>query len=288
MGIFSDVLLTADFDRTLTAPDSTIPQRNLEAIRFFIENGGVFTVNTGRSIPMTRWFRDIVPVNAPLLLYNGSAAYDCCTQELTRYKIIDLDAGEVLADLITQFPELNMEIQGVDAHYAFRKNPGWEAYCSNNRCSWAYTDFDHIPMPFIKFSFYGEFRENTVASMYEATEEELALFDRAIAYVEHRYGDKVEIFRACARIVDIHAKGVSKNRSARELQADLGRKLLICIGDAENDLPMLEGADFAFCPCDGTVADRFPNVCSCAEGAVADVIYKKIPEILALSLDIQE
>ena len=30
--MFSDVLLTVDFDRTLTAPDSTIPQRNLEAI----------------------------------------------------------------------------------------------------------------------------------------------------------------------------------------------------------------------------------------------------------------
>ena len=71
MGIFSDVLLTVDYDRTLTAPDSSIPERNLEAIRYFMENGGAFTVNTGRSVPMTRAFRDIVPVNAPLLLYNG-------------------------------------------------------------------------------------------------------------------------------------------------------------------------------------------------------------------------
>ena len=76
MGIFSDVLLTVDFDRTLTGPDSQIPQRNLEAIRYFIDNGGAFTVNTGRSLPMTKVFRDIVPVSAPLLLYNGSAAYD--------------------------------------------------------------------------------------------------------------------------------------------------------------------------------------------------------------------
>ena len=46
MGLFSDVLLTVDFDRTLTAPDSTIPERNIEAIRWFIDNGGAFTVNT--------------------------------------------------------------------------------------------------------------------------------------------------------------------------------------------------------------------------------------------------
>ena len=51
MGKFSDVLLTVDYDRTLTAPDSSIPERNLEAIRYFMENDGAFTVNTGRSAP---------------------------------------------------------------------------------------------------------------------------------------------------------------------------------------------------------------------------------------------
>ena len=48
---------------------------------------------------------------------------------------------------------------------------------------------------------------------------------------------------------------------------------------------MLREADFAFSPADGVVADRFENVCNCAEGAVADVIYRKIPEILNLTLD---
>ena len=60
----------------------------------------------------------------------------------------------------------------------------------------------------------------------------------------------------------------------------MGRKLLVCVGDGENDVSMLRGADFAYCPADGVVADRFENVCVCAEGAVADVIYKKIPQIL--------
>ena len=76
MLLFSDVLLTADFDRTLTDTEGKIPQRNLDAIEYFMANGGTFTVNTGRSLPMTKVFRDIVPVSAPLLLYNGSAAYD--------------------------------------------------------------------------------------------------------------------------------------------------------------------------------------------------------------------
>ena len=281
MALFSDVLLTVDFDRTITAPDSTIPERNLEAIKYFMENGGTFTMNTGRSIPMSmKNIFGVIPTNAPLLLYNGSAAYDEKTGVLTRYAPLDLDPMEVLPFLQEEFPMLNVEVQGMDAHYLMRKDPRWEDYCDNNSCPWKYADPDKIPGPFIKFSFYGEFRENTVAGMYKATKEDLAQFDEMIAYMEEHYGDKIEIFRACARIADIHAKGVSKLNSARQLQQELGKRILVCVGDAENDLTMLEGADYAFCPSDGTVADRFPNVCPCAEGAVADVIYNKIPEIV--------
>jgi len=281
MGLFSDVLLTVDFDRTLTAPDSTIPQRNIEAIGYFMENGGAFTMNTGRSIPMSmRNILGIVPHNAPLLLYNGSADFDEETGRLTRFSPLDLDPTTVLYDLQARFPALNVEVQALDAHYLMRQDKGWEDYCDNNGCPWKYAEPSQIPGPFIKFSLYGEFRENTVASMYEATEEELQLFDEALRFVAESYGDKVEIFRACARIADVHAKGCSKLNSARLLQQQLGRKILVCVGDAENDLTMLEGADYAFCPADGTVAERFPNVCPCAEGAVADVIYEKIPEIL--------
>ena len=284
--MFSDVLLTVDFDRTLTAPDSTIPQRNLEAIRFFMENGGSFTVNTGRSVPMAR--NNIigkVPVNAPLLLYNGSAAYDVATGELSQCAILPLDPEKLVADLAEKFPRLVLELQGVDAHYLFAPNAGWEGYCENNHCPWAYADPKAVPLPFLKLALNGEFRANTVASMYEATEAELEDFDRAVDYLHREYGHLIDDFRACARILDIHAKGVSKLNSARTLQRSLGKRLLVCVGDAQNDMTMLDGADYAFCPSDGVVADRYPNVCSCAEGAVADVIYKKIPEILGFSLD---
>ena len=283
MALFSDVLLTVDFDRTLTAPDSTIPARNLEAIHYFMENGGAFTMNTGRGIPMSlRNILGIVPHNAPLLLYNGSADYDEENACLTRFVPLDLDPMVVLPDLQARFPELNVEIQALDAHYLMRKDKGWEDYCDNNGCPWKYAAPNQIPGPFIKFSIYGQFRENTVASMYEATEEELQQFDNAISFLQENYGSKIEIFRACARIADIHAKGCSKLKAARQLQTQLDRKILVCVGDADNDLTMLEGADYAFCPADGSVADRFPNVCNCADGAVADVIYKKIPEILGI------
>ena len=43
---------------------------------------------------------------------------------------------------------------------------------------------------------------------------------------------------------------------------------------------MLYEADYAYCPADSILAGQYETVCSCAEGAVADVIYKKIPAIL--------
>ena len=279
MGKFDHILLTVDFDRTLTAPDSTIPRRNLEAIRYFIENGGAFTLNTGRSVPMASSVMERVPVNVPFLLYNGSAAYDRETGRLRQCQVINLDPEAVAADLLERFPDLTLEVQGTDAHYLFRKNPDWEAFNDHNRCPWAYADEKHVPRPFLKFAMYGEFRDKTVASMYEATSAERARIDEAVAYVQKTYGHAVDVFRPAARIVDFHAKGVSKIRSARDLQKTLGRSVLVCVGDAENDIPMLEGADYAYCPADGVVADRYETVCKCADGAVADVIYEKIPEI---------
>ena len=280
MGIYSDVLLTVDFDRTLTAPDSSIPERNIEAIRYFIENGGVFTVNTGRSVPMYSSKLDLVPVNAPLLLYNGSAAYDKDKQEFTFATPIDLPMVETLRKTMALFPGCAVELQGMEHHYLFEPNEGWAAYNEHNRCPYAFCALEDAPGPFLKFTIYGEFRDVTVADLYNGSEAEFAVFDSIHETLEEIFGDKCAVFRAAPRIIDIHAKGVSKAASARKLQAELGRKILVCVGDGENDVTMMEDADYAFCPGDAIIRDRFVNVCNCAEGAVADVIYKKIPEIL--------
>lgn len=278
--MFSDILLTVDYDRTLTATDSTIPQRNLEAIRYFMENGGTFTVNTGRSVPMTKVFKDIVPVNAPLLLYNGSAAYDPGKGELSFCHEIQMDMWETVRTCMELFPDLTVEVQAVDAHYRFAENPAWDAFSDNNQCARGFARPGDDLGAFLKFSLYGEIRDVTVADLYNGSPEEIRRMDEVEAMLKERFGDKCEVFRAATRIIDVHAKGVSKIRSARELQQRLGRKILVCVGDAHNDIPMLDGADYAYAPCDGVIADQYENVCSCDEGAVADVIYKKIPKIV--------
>lgn len=280
MALFDDILLTVDHDRTLTGPDSKIPERNLEAIQYFTENGGSFTLNTGRSTTTMKDLFRIIPVNAPFLLYNGSATWE--NGVLTPLQIIDAPMWEVLDAVRVAFPEMNWEIQAVDNHYLL--DPREEFVTLYDKMHWGWAPAQHGADygPFIKFACYGPFRKTAYSDMFDCTEEDEARFQTLMAFINARWGDKVDLFRAAPRILDVQAKGVSKGAAARALQAKLGKKILVCVGDAHNDISMLDAADYAFCPADGVVADRYKNVCKCADGAVAEVIYKKIPEILGI------
>ena len=277
--MFSDILLCVDFDRTLTAPDSSVPTRNVEAIEYFIANGGAFTVNTGRSIPMAKYFQGRFPVSAPLILYNGSCAYDPKTDELSQVCPIDLDPDGFVAELEEKFPELLVEVQAVDAHYLTKPDRDWEIFSDNGNCAWGYNRPSKIPGPFIKLALYCDCSGHSVSSMYHITAAQKEYMARAAAYLEEKYGDFVDACVPCAGIIDIQAKGVNKGAAARRLLKELGRKILVCVGDGENDVSMLEAADLAFCPADGVVADRYEKVCPCAKGSVADVIYEKLPAV---------
>ncbi len=283
MGMFSDILLTVDFDRTLTGPDSRIPERNIEAIRYFMERGGAFTLNTGRSTNTMGPLLETLPVNAPFLLYNGSAAYE--KGQLLEPVTIDLPMWQTLEEVAAAFPDLNLEVQGAKTHYLIQTLPGYEEFYDS--LGWAHapgtrqTDMG----PFMKFSLFGKTREPNVGHLFSGTPEELDRMDQAERWIREAYGEKVTVFRAAPRIIDVHAAGISKGIAARALQRRLGRKILVCVGDAENDIAMLENCDYPFCPADAILADRYETVCECAKGAVADVIYEKIPQILQLGLD---
>ena len=279
MALFSDILLTVDYDHTLTGPDSKIPAQNLEAVHYFMENGGSFTLNTGRSTTTMKDLFHIVPVNAPFLLYNGSATWE--NGVLIPLKTIDADLWEVMDAVQAKFPEMNWEIQAVDNHYLLDSTRDFQALYEKMHWGWAPAERGADYGPFIKFAAYGPFRKTvSYTDMYICSEEDEARFQEMMDFINRRWGDKMDMFRASPRILDVQAKGVSKGVAARTLQKQLGKKILICVGDAHNDISMLDAADYAYCPADGVVANRYENVCNCADGAVADVIYKKIPEIL--------
>lgn len=277
---YSDILLTVDYDRTMTGPDSKVPERNVEAVRHFMEQGGAFTFNTGRSLSLGLRLLDRAPVNAPLLLFNGSVAYG--DGQILYYHTIREDMWSMVMAVADAFPELNVEIQALDQHYLVYPKERFTALYDAMKWNYGVAVPGQDLGPFVKFAVYGQMHEPKLADMYTGTDKEMADMQALDQFIRDRWGDKVDLFYAAPRILDVQPKGINKGVAARELLQRLGRKVLICVGDAENDISMLDAADFAYCPADGVIADRYSNVCVCAEGAVADVIYKKIPEILQI------
>lgn len=275
--MFSDILMTVDFDRTLTARDGSIPARNIEAIRYFIDHGGVFTVNTGRSYISFRQFLDIVPVNGDLLLLNGSAAWG--DGAFTDVANIQMNVWPSLHRLMERYPNVNLELQAPDMHYLVAPSASYAEYYSHRPLPHRILELKEQPLDFVKIGVYGDVH----GALGIDEMEEKTLFDEITEFLAEEFGGELEIFRATPRIINVHAKGVSKLAAAKNLQKKLGRKTLICVGDEGNDVAMLQGADHAYCPGDAMIADRFENVCPCGDGAIADVIYKKIPELLKIN-----
>ena len=274
MADFSDILLLADYDRTLTDTRSRIPARNLEAIRAFTEAGGAFTVATGRSIPMFRARQAEIPYNVPLILCNGAASYDYRTGVLS--EAVPLARGQALMRwLAREFPDLNLEIEEERCHYLIGEDPLRDAFYRENRTDCVHVTLDELPDRMLKISLLGSFRDTSVRQFFSGEKPaEIARFDEAARRIPEAFPEAAAE-RSAQRIIDIQSAAVTKGTAARRLARRLGRPLLVCVGDARNDLSMLREADLAFAPADCEQAVReagIPVVCPCGEGAVADVI----------------
>ena len=271
---FSDVLFVADFDRTITAPDSTIPQANIDAIRCFTAHGGLFTVGTGRSAPMFRPHHAKVPTNAPLILYNGAAAYDYAAETLSG--AVWMNTGRDLLEYITEtFPDLWLEVQGVDAHYLIGENPAREAFYRSQGVAHKTVTVAEAPTRYHKLAIFGEFRGLDVGQFYGGDPEEIERFGFCCEKIMRDWPGLIAD-RAAPRIIDLQASRGGKGRAARDLADRLGRPILVCAGDAMNDASMLLEADLAFAPADCAPEVKVLGVCRivrpCADGAIAGVV----------------
>ena len=71
---FNKVLLASDFDNTLVYTHRALERgedippmsaRNREAVEYFIQNGGYFSISTGRALPAFARYAKDLPCNAP-------------------------------------------------------------------------------------------------------------------------------------------------------------------------------------------------------------------------------
>lgn len=274
MGKFTNVFFASDFDHTLTGQDNVLRARNVEAIRYFIAEGGRFTVASGRSIPLFRKRAALVPVNAPCILYNGGACYDYADGTLYYSHPLPDFAMAIVREAQRLDPSLCIEIQGVENHYVFGHNPIRDAFLKGEGFTPVVVT-DDVPKPWIKIAICASIGSDILHPAFTA--EDAARFAAVERGLDEFCAGRCYVTRSMPYILEIGNPACSKGGAARALADRFGRKLLACAGDAPNDLSMLDAADFAFVPedCDPALRDRpYIKTVSCNDGTVADAIEK--------------
>lgn len=113
MGKFSGVLLASDFDDTLVPTSALRAQglsvqgtspENCAALTYFTENGGRFTISTGRSAATFAPYAAQLPLNAPAVVSGGGALYDYSTGRYCMMTHLPPCAAADLSVLAERFP----------------------------------------------------------------------------------------------------------------------------------------------------------------------------------------
>jgi len=272
-------LLASDFDRTLTNTQDQVVPKNLEAVDRFMAEGGAFTVCTGRSHLMFRDKAALVRANAPFILSNGALSYGYRTGRPSFTHPLPESCRRAAADVMARFPHTRVELQCLTGHYVFGEDAERDRFMRYAHVYPKHVPLDEIEGEIYKIAIIGSVvrRENGQIDIFaECSPEENAGYQAIMDFVAGQdYGGEYEIIRTAPRIVELQRKGVTKGAAARELAGRMGRSMLVCTGDAPNDIPMLREADMAVVPASAmpaVLAEGFTVGAHCDDGTVASAI----------------
>jgi len=227
MGKFSGVLFATDLDATLLDRKGGLSKENEQAIRYFMDNGGLFAPITGRAPQAFEKPRAFLPFNAPAVLLNGSVIYDYQKSQLLFERDMAPESMAVCAEVLKVFPEVGVESYRIDGVSAV--NPNWVTHFH----------FDYVG---IKEVTYVDSVERMKAPWLKVifTQDHDYLV-RVRDYMEPRYSDRFEVVFSNPRLLEMQGLGMNKARGLETLQNLLGiaPENLYCAGDQHNDLPMM-------------------------------------------------
>ena len=274
MGKFTGLLLASDYDNTLTyteealrlcRPMPPVSKTNQAAIRYFMAEGGIFSVATGRAKPAFEAVADGVPMNGPTVLFNGAAIYDFSTGKYLCEAFLPETARAHIAQTIRELPFAAVELyhDNNDIH-ALQPNDVTRRHLHVTHSPTVIVDsMEQVPSPISKALFSTE------------PAHQAALLD----YLRGQgwYGD-YEIVASSESLVELTARGANKGGMVRRLAAllHIPQANVACVGDHANDISMLTWAGMAFAPANALPEVRaLPCVRTlpdCREDAIAALI----------------
>jgi len=264
MGLFDGIIIVSDIDGTFLGKNSRLVPENLEKIRYFQENGGRFTIATGREFfivyPSVPQVEEIC--NCPAIACNGAYIYDYHShRKLVENFLEDEPLLPVIRQVADACPRAGFRVDMLDGYFVERIYREFE---------WVrdlYPDRTHV-MPLAEMP-----RGCWHKVAFDGPPEEI---DRAEAMLRGLLDGRFNCIRSGADIAEIQSAAATKGKMLARLKALSGGTTLFAIGDYDNDYDMLVSADRCAVPANGlprlkAIPGAIP-VCDHDEGAVAGLI----------------
>ena len=261
MGIFSGVLLVSDFDDTLSGSGASVSEKNLHALDYFIREGGRFTVATGRAHATIAPVVHLAPINAPVVLSNGSGLYDFQANRMIYETFLPRRVARDMAQVCAAFPPLGFESYHGDDIYAWNPNQVTWNHLRRARASCIQCAVEEMPLPWSK----------------AILQQDNAVLRQVRTYMLDRWAEHYEVIFSNPVLLELTCRGSTKGGMVRYLADLLGidPARVYCVGDNQNDLPMLEISAIPFAPanCAPEVRDWGARiVSSCEEDCIAEIV----------------
>ncbi len=265
---FENIVIATDLDGTYFGSKTRLVPRNLEMVKYFCENGGHFTFNTGR-LPI--FMRKSVPnadelINMPAITGNGTCLYDFHKNAPIKEHFHN---SEMLSDFLGFVRAYSSEAGMRGCIPTGFVIPNLENKYTTNEYYYFPDFMEKRIMPIEEWGSLDVYKVNIMD-----THERLA---ELYEIMKERYAGKLHISRASMNSIEIMPSGTSKAIMLRETVDELfDRPMMLCtVGDYDNDLEMHKIADLPVCPANAN--DRVKAVCkecfcSNEDGVIADLI----------------
>lgn len=269
MPIFDGYLIISDIDGTLL-DNGFLPEQNCEKIRYFIENGGLFSLSTGRVIKAVSSVTDRIKNISPSIFANGAMIYDLSEKKILFEDNISPEGHKFTENIIKNYPEIGLEIHSGDKIFAFNKTSENSDHEKYEGFESETADFEYVDgLSWSKVIFLAKDEDNSKLENQMQKAPKSCTLLRSAATVLGRKRHYFEFVSANA----------SKASAAKKLCGilNISEENCCAVGDYYNDLEMLKLFNLSGAPAEAP--DDIKNnakfiLCSVKLGAVADFIEK--------------
>ena len=263
---FEHIVIASDLDGTLLAKNEAGDARNLARIRYFIENGGHFTIASGRGACQIEGRIPYPPTlcNLPAVTANGACLYDFSADRAIEEHCMPRETVVRLCSYIKNyFPTVGTRATAASGVLVEDdSNPYIRRDCEALK----------ICLHFLPVSEWATEHVYKIAARGDA--EVIAAAWQALA---RDFGDELELAPSWSTTLDIQNKGRTKAVMLKEMVASyLPYPTVLCtVGDYENDVEMHKLSDLPCCPDNAT--DHVKSICRLhlchhSEGVIGDLI----------------